>query len=112
MNRGRARYSYSTMYDEEDQRRRPIKQKKGVEEPAYCPCSQRSGNCTSCQTPHAYTASVQALDSLDFKQMLLFAGVGILFVVVVDAIVRLSTRGQTGASAGAITIDGRTYVPI
>ena len=109
MDRGRARFSYST-YEEHHRRRPPA----AFEEEETRPCSlkKRDNGCPcSAQSPAPAPAQAQALNSLDFKQLLLFAGVGILFVVAADAIVRIATHHRPAPSGGSITIDGRTYVP-
>jgi len=133
MNRGRARYSYTPQpaeegiedYDEyytpppshHHRRYHPQEDHHDVATATTtkspCPCMMTAHAQAQAQ-PYG-TPSSSTFDGLDFKQMLLFAGIGILFVVAVDAIVRLASNGkkaEPGTGAGAITIDGRTYVPV
>ena len=59
------------------------------------------------------TADDKEGTGFDYQQAMLFSGVGILFVLLIDVIVRMATKSrERGQSAEAITIDGRTYVPI
>lgn len=57
-------------------------------------------------------------NNLDINHLLLFAGIGVLFVVGIDVLVRLLLANHNNSSstksspAGAITIEGRTYVPL
>ena len=124
MNHGRARYSYTPQPPEEgiedydEYFVPPVKTHKHHHEHVMqqerhcasgCPCRSVSAPAP---VPVSSTSD-KSLDSLDFKQLLLFAGVGILFVVAVDAIVRLaSSHDISSTKAGAITIDGKSYIPI
>jgi len=82
-----------------------------------CPCAAPS---VAAAPINQQTVVGSSFDGLDFKQMLLFAGVGILFVVAIDAIVRLAGAHKSSSKTtpalpgggGAITIDGKTYVPV
>ena len=77
-----------------------------------CPCHTNGVAQPQTQARQSFS---NMFDNLDFKQLLMFAGVGILFVVVVDAVVRLagsSSSSTTKSLKDAITIDGRSYVPV
>ena len=54
------------------------------------------------------------VDEID--KLILFAGVGVLAVLILDAVVRLACRGQksptTGLGTNIITIDGKQFVQI
>ena len=47
----------------------------------------------------------------DTKKLVLFAGVGVLAVIIIDAIVRLACRGG-GNNKNTIIIDGKRYIQI
>lgn len=54
-------------------------------------------------------------ESEELGKLALFAGVGVLAVLVIDAIVRLACRKQQGAPMGGgntIVIDGKRYIQI
>lgn len=84
----------------------------GSEQSSMCQCAKH--HTTAPATPQEHMPMMvrvgNVFDSMDLKQMLLFAGVGVLFVLAADGLVRLASRRVN--KEGAITIEGKTYVPL
>lgn len=135
MDRRGVRYSYNSQDYEDTTDRRAIDRmftgrghadcgdrSRVKHQRSQCPCEEANDG-TACQcavhmqqqqqlAPMTYARQTLvggSLDSLDLKQMLLFAGIGILFVLAVDGLIRLAGSKRSG---GAITIEGKTYVPL
>lgn len=102
MNVGRIRYSYTPCDDQ------------GPPLPPPPPPPSHTAPRTMA-VYSAPSAKAEEDDDQTKKKMILYGGLGILFVVVVDAIVRLVTSKNSGTPqypAGSLMIDGKMYIPM